>query len=645
MIESTDAFKKFAGDKSWNQLDFQTQSQIRLMAILEQSTKKYGDEVRQNTASNVAKLTASFQNLTKRVGDIILPLFNKLVTIATKLTNVFLNLSPKTQKLIVLMAGLAAAIGPVLVAVGSLMTLWATFGARIVASTVPIIAITVAIAAWGYAGWKLYNDWEDVRDGMKIVLLELQGFFVSIFNKIVNFTFDIFRKILEKVQMIGGVIGKLFPSIGKNIDELKIKFDKAQKEMKTDQVRKELELQEKKLNIVTEAVERGRQANIKASEKEKERQQSIDALNKIMDTNISLTTTNTDATSDLKDEVEELAYTYEDLRQEVADSITELGEGVVDALKNMYDDQLKMEEESAERSIKIIELRTQREIGEYEKAYRAKLKTLDEETRASIEAVENQIDSIKEQTEKEEKELDKQEYLNKYMEKQKQLDAEESAEKREKIARELAEMVAKRERELLLEQRSEQINALNEEIKNIKTTAKEKEEILKSELDAEKRNLQLKADEQKNFYEMQLMDAKEYHEERIKEENLEAEARIALIQANQEDIVKLIESYNPKWKNAGKSLGERFLEGLSSTEASIRNKINSITGSISTTMAKAKTLNTPASNSLMDGFRVIPRADSGIVVNVTGNTISGQREADKMASSIVSRLRVAGVNP
>ena len=37
MLESTDAFKRFAGDNSWNQLDFQTQQQIRLFAILEQT--------------------------------------------------------------------------------------------------------------------------------------------------------------------------------------------------------------------------------------------------------------------------------------------------------------------------------------------------------------------------------------------------------------------------------------------------------------------------------------------------------------------------------------------------------------------------------------------------------------------------------
>ncbi|HEM6368278.1 TPA: hypothetical protein U2D16_002256, partial [Streptococcus suis] len=38
MIESTNAFKRFANGQSWQQLDYNTQQQIRLMAILEQAT-------------------------------------------------------------------------------------------------------------------------------------------------------------------------------------------------------------------------------------------------------------------------------------------------------------------------------------------------------------------------------------------------------------------------------------------------------------------------------------------------------------------------------------------------------------------------------------------------------------------------------
>lgn len=122
LLESTDAFKKFAGDKSWNQLDFQTQQQIRLFGILEQTTKKYGDEVQQNTSTNVQELNAKMQNLGSTLGEKLLPYFNKIVDKATELVDKFGNLSPKTQDLIIKGGMLVAVIGPILIILGKLIS-------------------------------------------------------------------------------------------------------------------------------------------------------------------------------------------------------------------------------------------------------------------------------------------------------------------------------------------------------------------------------------------------------------------------------------------------------------------------------------------------------------------------------------------
>ena len=63
MLESTEAFKKFANGRSWNQLDFQTQQLIRHMAILEQTSSKFGTEVSQNMKTQLAKLVAQLKNV------------------------------------------------------------------------------------------------------------------------------------------------------------------------------------------------------------------------------------------------------------------------------------------------------------------------------------------------------------------------------------------------------------------------------------------------------------------------------------------------------------------------------------------------------------------------------------------------------
>lgn len=92
MIESTDAFKKFANGKSWQQLDFKTQQQIRLMAILEQSNKKYGDTLAGTTATLQMKFLSVLDNIKLSLGNAFLPIYNAvlpaLTAMATAISNV-----------------------------------------------------------------------------------------------------------------------------------------------------------------------------------------------------------------------------------------------------------------------------------------------------------------------------------------------------------------------------------------------------------------------------------------------------------------------------------------------------------------------------------------------------------------------------
>lgn len=63
LLETTDAFNKIANGRSWEQLTFQEQQQVRLLGILEQTTKKYGEEVGQNLALKLAQTSANFNNI------------------------------------------------------------------------------------------------------------------------------------------------------------------------------------------------------------------------------------------------------------------------------------------------------------------------------------------------------------------------------------------------------------------------------------------------------------------------------------------------------------------------------------------------------------------------------------------------------
>lgn len=87
MIQSTAAFRRFAGNKSWQQLDYQTQQQIRLFAILEQATQKYGDSINNNTTSMQQQFVAQLKNIQLSLGNAFLPIYQVILPALTELAS------------------------------------------------------------------------------------------------------------------------------------------------------------------------------------------------------------------------------------------------------------------------------------------------------------------------------------------------------------------------------------------------------------------------------------------------------------------------------------------------------------------------------------------------------------------------------
>lgn len=87
MLESTEAFRKFANDQSWNQLDFQTKQQVLYYGILEQAAKKYGTEVADNTASRLGSFVAALNNTKLALGQAFLPIIYNVLPSLTALAN------------------------------------------------------------------------------------------------------------------------------------------------------------------------------------------------------------------------------------------------------------------------------------------------------------------------------------------------------------------------------------------------------------------------------------------------------------------------------------------------------------------------------------------------------------------------------
>lgn len=103
MIKSTEAFKRFSNGQSWDQLDFQTQQQIRLMAILEQATSKYGDTLSNSVNGRISLFKSLMKDAALNLGNSMLPIINAIMPVLNSFAMVLKNVTAKLAEFIALM--------------------------------------------------------------------------------------------------------------------------------------------------------------------------------------------------------------------------------------------------------------------------------------------------------------------------------------------------------------------------------------------------------------------------------------------------------------------------------------------------------------------------------------------------------------
>lgn len=83
MLEVTDSFKKIADGRSWEQLTFYEQQQVRTLAILEQASGNFGKEIQQGSAFSVSVLTGALEDLTSTAGEFVNEVFQPIIKYLT----------------------------------------------------------------------------------------------------------------------------------------------------------------------------------------------------------------------------------------------------------------------------------------------------------------------------------------------------------------------------------------------------------------------------------------------------------------------------------------------------------------------------------------------------------------------------------
>lgn len=96
LLETTDAFKQLANGRSWSKLTFQEQQQVRLFAIMEQSSKKFGDQLSGGGSSSLLMFNAQLENMKLNIGRAFAPIVNVAIP---ALTNFIAKLSEGVAKI------------------------------------------------------------------------------------------------------------------------------------------------------------------------------------------------------------------------------------------------------------------------------------------------------------------------------------------------------------------------------------------------------------------------------------------------------------------------------------------------------------------------------------------------------------------
>ena len=220
--------------KSYEEMTQAEKVALRYAFVMDATKNSQGDFARtsEGTANQTRIFGETMKELGANVGQYLLPVITPLITKLSEMAQKFGELSPQTQKTILVVAGLAAAIGPVLIVGGAMVTGFSAIaGAVGVASTaiaaaggviavltgpigIAILAITAIIAI----GILLYKNW----DVIKAKAQELGKKLSEIWTNIKTFTIDTWNSIKDGISnTVTGIRNAIVNGITVAIDWIK----------------------------------------------------------------------------------------------------------------------------------------------------------------------------------------------------------------------------------------------------------------------------------------------------------------------------------------------------------------------------------------------------------------------------------------
>ena len=181
------------------------------------ATEKAFETMADTTADKMAVAWTTIKNVAAQFGDVLLPIFTSGVEKVGKFASKFQDIGPKMQKVILVVAGLAAAVGPVLTVLGTLMI----FVGNTVTALTPLMgAIAKAGGLFKYLRIALAAFTGPVGIAIAVTALLATGF-IMLYKKS-----ETFREMIAKVgDGIKSIFGKVKELIDPAAEAFKKFFD------------------------------------------------------------------------------------------------------------------------------------------------------------------------------------------------------------------------------------------------------------------------------------------------------------------------------------------------------------------------------------------------------------------------------------
>ena len=174
---------------------------LRYAFIMQATKDAQGDFARNNeeAAAQMRIFGETMKEIGVQIGTILLPVFTKAVTFVNDLLTSFSNLSDSTKEKIIIFAGLAAALGPVLLAFGAVLAVLPSIsagfmtmvsGVKAIGSAMsflaanPVVLILAAIAGLVAAFVYFYNTNESFRGVVDSVLSQIATVAKNLWNNV-----------------------------------------------------------------------------------------------------------------------------------------------------------------------------------------------------------------------------------------------------------------------------------------------------------------------------------------------------------------------------------------------------------------------------------------------------------------------------